>query len=949
MKTVSTPRRLLLYMLCALALGLTAQAGEDAAALLKASDFRAGLVVHAGCGDGQLLAGLAAALGEKPALLHGLDTDAAAIAKARANAEAQGLNGRVSFACAARLTALPFPDHYVTLLVVDRFEALVEQGLAQSECARVLAPGGTAALRAASGVAPDEKVGWKLVKSDGEWTYFTKPRPEGMDDHTHYNYDAACTRTSKDQFAGPPGQVIWVDGPNWTCSPSGPVTQLSAGGRTFSVINESLRTGSKRQSPRTYLYAHDGYNGVRLWRQPTASGKLTTVATKERVYCVLQSGGPLCALDPLMGKVLKQYETLAAPEWILFDNGKLVGSAKRSLHCVDAESGKELWTRPYNVEPSALTPNAALVRERLYLLVAPRKSKDPPVLACLNVANGEDVWKREIAKDLKSEGGSLALCTLGAGTLVVGEWNGKGATDGGVHGFGAEDGAHRWFHDYRLVTSGRPSRHKGSSFVDGYFIDGLYWYLDGNGNGAEIKGEGTRRANGWYGLDPQTGEVKQKLVLKKDEYIDDSCHRTQATERFLLGGHCHFYERAAQKYTPRSDAVHNGCGFGMLPANGLFYSGSFYLDYYLQGEFATAVAAPLVPDKNDAPGRLVKGPAFGAQGGAEAAASDWPMLRADDHRSLGNAASVPAGAKERWQVQLGSRLSQPVAVGETVYVSDVDGLRIAALDAASGKIKWSAPLGSRAYAPPAYHKGLLLAGCADGWVYCFKADDGALAWRFRAAPIERHIVARGRVESVWPVEGGVVVKDGIAYFTAGRHPEIDGGVDVFAMEPFGAKIVWHQRLTEGGKVRMMACGENSAGFSPGRSYLFKDGGKGGNLKISDDAMDLDRLDCAYAAGDAAKGIWEHARVRAIAKTAGGFFTAGPPPEKIEADRPFGAIDREEDDPSVKTSELCAFDASGKLLSKTPVDALPEFDGMAAAGGRLFLCTQDGKLRCYGNP
>lgn len=154
MTTASTLRRRLLYMVwaLALALGLAARAVEDAATLLKASDVQAGLVVHAGCGDGQLLAGLAAALGEKPILLHGIDTDAAAVAKARANAEAQGLNGRIAFACVNGVAALPYPDHYVTLLVVDRFDALAEQGLGHAECARVLAPDGTAALRAASGV-----------------------------------------------------------------------------------------------------------------------------------------------------------------------------------------------------------------------------------------------------------------------------------------------------------------------------------------------------------------------------------------------------------------------------------------------------------------------------------------------------------------------------------------------------------------------------------------------------------------------------------------------------------------------------------------------------------------------------------------------------------------------------------------------------------------------------
>ena len=42
--------------------------------------------------------------------------------------------------------------------------------------------------------------------------------------------------------------------------------------------------------------------------------------------------------------------------------------------------------------------------------------------------------------------------------------------------------------------------------------------------------------------------------------------------------------------------------------------------------------------------------------------------------------------------------------------------------------------GGRIDTPPTIADGLCLFGSHDGWVYCLRAADGRLAWRFRAAP-----------------------------------------------------------------------------------------------------------------------------------------------------------------------------------------------------------------------
>ena len=55
-----------------------------------------------------------------------------------------------------------------------------------------------------------------------------------------------------------------------------------------------------------------------------------------------------------------------------------------------------------------------------------------------------------------------------------------------------------------------------------------------------------------------------------------------------------------------------------------------------------------------------------------------------------------------------------------------------------------------------------------------------LAWRFLAAPTDCRIGYFDQLESVWPVHGSVLVRDGLAYVTAGRSTYLDGGIRLCA-------------------------------------------------------------------------------------------------------------------------------------------------------------------------
>jgi hypothetical protein len=117
-----------------------------------------------------------------------------------------------------------------------------------------------------------------------------------------------------------------------------------------------------------------------------------------------------------------------------------------------------------------------------------------------------------------------------------------------------------------------------------------------------------------------------------------------------------------------------------------------------------------------------------------------------------------------------------------VFVAAVDKHTVHALDASTGKAAWTFTAGARVDSPPTIWQGRVLFGSADGWVYCLRAEDGALAWRFRAAPSERRMMSFEQLESAWPVSGSVLVLNGVVHCVAGRSAFLDGGMRLLGLD-----------------------------------------------------------------------------------------------------------------------------------------------------------------------
>ena len=82
------------------------------------------------------------------------------------------------------------------------------------------------------------------------------------------------------------------------------------------------------------------------------------------------------------------------------------------------------------------------------------------------------------------------------------------------------------------------------------------------------------------------------------------------------------------------------------------------------------------------------------------------------------------------------------------------------------------------------------------------------------------------------------------------------------------------------------------------------------------------------------------RVRAMAIAGKTLFAAGTP-DVVPKDDPWAAIDGR------KGGELWVVStATGERIGRHKLESPPVYDGMAAADGRLFISTTDGRVVCF---
>jgi SAM-dependent methyltransferase len=286
---------------------------REAEYILSDSGVKGGFIVHISCGGGRLTAALCA---NNSYLVHGLDANAKNIQWARKHIKSLNLYGRVSVE-QFKGNRLPYADNLVNLIVSER-----PTEFPKNEIMRVLAPNGVA-----------------YIKKGRKWAKMVKPRPEDIDEWTHYMHDASGNPVAHDSVIGPPRHLQWVGSPRWSrhhdhmASVSAVV---SSAGRIFYIIDEGPKA-SIQLPPKWSLVARDAFNGTILWKQPISSWNThlwplksgpaqlprRLVAIVDRVYVTLGLDAPLAVLDAATGKTIRTYEDTKATEEVIFSDGVL--------------------------------------------------------------------------------------------------------------------------------------------------------------------------------------------------------------------------------------------------------------------------------------------------------------------------------------------------------------------------------------------------------------------------------------------------------------------------------------------------------------------------------------------------------------------------------------------------------------------------------------------------
>lgn len=771
--------------------------------IFTATGVKGGLIVHLNSGDGELAAALGA--GEKY-LVHGLDPDLADVGAAQTYIDLAGVYGRVSVQQYDfdSMGTLPYIDNLVNLVVSE----VPLSGLAMAEVLRVLAP---------------ESVAY-ISDGGGGWTMTVKPRPANIDEWRQYLRDSDNNAVAQDTVVGPPRHLQWTSGPAWTRAHMGistVVCVVSSKGRLFSIedrapVENPFLPGDFK------LIARDAFNGIELWRHDLTDWECITryikdmtvqlqrrlAAIGDTVYCTPGLSEPVKAFDAATGTIIKTFAGTEHTQEFAYHGGVLylvIGNRMNAdrydivklqstkgtsmggtdpnysfdgcgfdvaytpevpdivgpvcdIVAVDAATGTELWRQSGIVNYVACT---------LAIRGSNLAYQTQGGLFCLNPADGVERWS--VVKAITSLDGTQANTLVLSDTAVY-------ANEGGsVFAYSLADGTAMW-------NAAVSQNYEKSADI---FITGGKLWTGGKGQPKSY--------------DLLTGvQIDQFPQVKNGPMGHDRCYRNFITEKYFINS-----KTGGIDLLLLSDGtelpnywVRGTCGFGILPCNGLMYSGPYSCQCSIEvmmKNFNAFYAEPGLTSSDDpvavaTADRLETGPAYNYFD-AGYIETGWPTYRSDGKRSGSTDNYIPAaGLSVSWEFEVKTTPSAPTIEDGKVFVADIDAHTVYALNASDGTELWRYVATGRVDSPPTYYKGLVMFGSRDGWVYCVKADTGELSWRFNGLP-EKRMCAFGQLESPWPVEGSVLVKDGVVYFSAGRNSFVDGGIFLFGLDPQTGSVV----------------------------------------------------------------------------------------------------------------------------------------------------------------
>ncbi len=696
---------------------------------------------------------------------------------------------------------LPYVENLVSLLLVND----QPQPDAVPELLRVLRPDGE-----------------MLVRDRDRWQRTVKPRPTEMDEWSQWRHGPDRNAVSKDRIVDVPQRVQWLFSSSIVQEAADMVT---ARGRVFIQDRDTL-------------LARDAFNGLPLWHANLYPHKKlgiekppALIVARDDCVFALMHDGKFKSLDAATGAPLQEFAGAGLPNAVLLlDDQTLVLATEDGLRAFESRTAKLLWEHSAN-EPHTVTAGGGSV---FYLEGNDKKGAGSGDVLSRDLKTGELQWKRSYEWARRSD-----LASYGMGKIVFEVrrpaqwrdlWTDKDREKADKFQLAVID-AKTGQEDQKLFGVASSARH-------GEFCT-AFWH-----QGQLLTEARTSKGLGIARYSPS--DFSKPTEIFQANFAGDRgwghCYPPVLTERFYINGQMHFTDLTAKQQT--SNAITRGACHvlraGYIPANGMIYTFPKHCVCFpmLNGTTCLAPEAKLTastPQRDEHP--LEKGPAFKVATRAPAdtsqtttSSSDWPMFRHDEFRSGGTDAAAPSSLDIVWSANVGTvtapksaatpkkadknnadhsltaewsdnpwtagSLSAPVIAGGLVYVSQCDAQRLWAFDAATGRVRWHADFSGRLDGPPTIEQGLALIGCRDGWVTALRASDGVLAWRRRIAPFESRISSYGQLESAWPCAASVLVSRGLAYVSAGFHPNADGGIRVACLRPLDGELLWINKFDD---------------------------------------------------------------------------------------------------------------------------------------------------------
>ena len=723
-------------------------ADSPAAAMAQSARFPNTLCVVLGCGDGSLAAALAH---EGRYIVHALDPDAEKVAQARATLLAAGGYGLRASVERSSLKKLPYADNLAKVMVVNA-------PVSVDEIVRVVQPRG--AVFILRGVSADKLqsavgatgLGKSTVEKRAGWTRVGIPADPRHGDWTHWEGTPGRANFSADRSVKPPFRMQWVGG-----QVDGLHVVLN--GRIFLSRPRAVPLIPEQRFYRT-LTARDAYSGLLLWQREirppkgenwtykkwlTAVGNTIIAADGIVITSCLRAQDTVEVYDAATGELKATYKSPGVAH-LAYQDGVLYGDRK-GICAVKAETGEPLWQFP------AVKHGGAFAVGRSALFFSPIRPKDNGVVA-VALGTGKQKWINTEVGHV-SKGGGIAYHD---GRVFV-------ANSRGAFVLSAADGKVLW----KQKTEQRSIRYWASAILAEDRLLSRY------GIYALATGELLHHPKGSYPGGRGGGGCARGPVAAASGWVFSG----------RVAGMLNWRTYQSGKIGP----VRGNCVGGVVPACGqLHFTPGTCQCFPLRDGITLAPAGDWRPGQSDpVSSRLEKGPAYGTTGVVKTGADDWPRYRRDNGHSAASEAPMRLPLKKLWMAKLEGQLTPPAVVGGKVFIGS-NAHRVWCLDAKSGAVDWTYVTDGAVTVTPTVHDGRLLFGSYDGWVYCLNAGSGKLCWRFRAAPERRKVVIFDKLSSGWPVESGVLVKDGVAFAAAGWYG--NDGMHYYGLRPATGEVVW---------------------------------------------------------------------------------------------------------------------------------------------------------------